>query len=196
MYEPFIAAIVLFAGNFGPRGWYLCMGQIMSISQNTALFSLLGTSFGGNGQTTFALPDLRGRAPIGTGQGPGLPPINLGQIGGAPTHTLIITEMPAHNHVAMPNLTATPSASTAPGTSNTPAVTMVPAVLPSIGGGPAAQQIKGYAAQDNTTTLAPGAVTGSVTIGIAGGSQPHNIMQPYLGMNYIIAVEGVYPSRN
>jgi microcystin-dependent protein len=196
MSEPFIALIVLFAGNFAPRGFSFCMGQILSIAQNTALFSLLGTTYGGNGQTTFALPDLRGRAPIGTGQGPGLPPVNLGEIGGTPTHTLIITEMPAHNHLAVPNLTATPSASTAAGTTNIPGATLVPSVLPSIGAGPAAQKLNGYVAQDNTTTLAPGAVTGTVTVGIAGGSQPFSIMQPYLGMNYLIALEGIFPSRN
>lgn len=196
MTEPYIAIILLFAGNFPPRGWAFCMGQILSIAQNTALFSLVGTTYGGNGQTTFALPDLRGRVPIGPGQGPGLPPYTMGEMGGAPTHSLIITEMPAHNHIAQPNLTATPSASTAAGTSNTPGAALVPSVLPSFGSGPAAQQIKGYTTQDNTTTLAPGAVSGSVTIGIAGGSQPHNNMQPYLSIYYIIAMEGVYPSRN
>lgn len=172
------------------------MGQIMSIAQNTALFSLLGTTFGGNGQTTFGLPDLRGRTPIGTGQGPGLPNVNLGEISGAPTHTLIITEMPAHNHVAVPTLTASPSASTAAATTNTPAAGLVPAVLPRMGSGPAATTINGYAPKDDTTSLAPGAVTGSITVGIAGGSQPFSIMQPYLGMNYIIAIEGIFPSRN
>ena len=100
MSEPFLAEIIMFAGNFAPRGWAFCQGQILSIAQNTALFSLLGTTYGGNGQTTFALPDLRGRVPVGTGQGPGLPNVNLGDPAGEPTHTLIITEMPAHNHVA------------------------------------------------------------------------------------------------
>src|SRR6187399_1257120 len=98
MSEPFLAEIVMFAGNFAPRGWAFCQGQILAISQNTALFSLLGTTYGGNGQTTFALPDLRGRVPVGTGQGPGLPTMDLGQVGGEPTHTLITTEMPAHQH--------------------------------------------------------------------------------------------------
>lgn len=196
MTEPIMAAIIIFGGNFEPRGWAFCMGQIYSIAQNTALFSLLGTTYGGNGQTTFALPDLRGRVAVGQGQGPGLPMYNLGEIGGAPTHTLIITEMPAHNHTAVPNLTSAPSASTAAATANTPASTLVPATLPVLGSGPAAQTIKGYAQADGSTTLASVPVSGSVAIGIAGGSQPFNIMQPYLGMNYIIAIEGTYPSRN
>ena len=99
MSQPFIAEIRMFAGNFAPRGWAFCQGQIMSIAQNTALFSLLGTTYGGNGQTTFGLPDLRGRVPVGTGQGPGLGAINLGEIAGESAHTLISTEMPQHNHL-------------------------------------------------------------------------------------------------
>src|ERR1041385_1895796 len=100
MATPFLGAICMFGFNFAPRGWAFCNGQILSIAQNTALFSLLGTTYGGNGQTTFALPDLRGRVPVGTGQGPGLPSIQLGEVSGEPTHTLIITEIPAHNHQA------------------------------------------------------------------------------------------------
>src|SRR5215212_9817165 len=98
--EGYIAEIRLFAGNFAPRGWAFCAGQILSIASNTALFSLLGTTFGGNGQTTFGLPDLRGRVAVGPGQGPGLPSYDLGQMAGETTHTLIINEMPAHNHQA------------------------------------------------------------------------------------------------
>src|SRR5689334_10336146 len=97
--EPFIGSIVLFAGNFEPRGWAFCQGQLLSIAQNTALFSILGTTYGGNGQTTFALPDLRGRAPVGQGQGPGLPLVQLGQQGGANTVTLTVPNLPAHNHL-------------------------------------------------------------------------------------------------
>src|SRR5690349_24008377 len=109
MSEPFIAEIVLFAGNFAPRGWAFCQGQILSIAQNTALFSLLGTTYGGNGQTTFALPDLRGRVPIGTGQGPGLAPIDLGQVAGNPSVTLTVNNMPAHNHQATTTVAVTSS---------------------------------------------------------------------------------------
>lgn len=101
--EGYIAQIILFAGTFAPRGWAFCQGQILSISQNTALFSLLGTTYGGNGQTTFALPDLRGRAPIGTGQGPGLSSISLGQMAGTENVTLLITQLPAHTHTVTVN---------------------------------------------------------------------------------------------
>src|SRR5688572_13508567 len=97
--EGYLAQVIMFAGNFAPRGWAFCQGQILSIAQNTALFALLGTTYGGNGQTTFALPDLRGRVPVGTGQGPGLPSVTLGELAGEPAHTLISTEMPAHNHM-------------------------------------------------------------------------------------------------
>jgi microcystin-dependent protein len=195
--ESFIALITMFGGNFAPRGWAFCQGQILSIAQNTALFSLLGTTFGGNGQTTFALPDLRGRVPVGTGQGPGLSPVNLGEMAGNPTTTLLITNMPAHNHTAdASTLQVTPSASTAAATTHIPGSTLVPAQLPTIGGGPSATTIKGYAPKDNTASLASGTVSGNVTIGIAGGSQPFSIMQPYLGISYIIAIEGIYPSRN
>ncbi|MBV7454724.1 tail fiber protein [Acidovorax sp. sif1233] len=180
MSEPFIAEIKMFAGNFAPRGWAFCQGQIMSIAQNTALFSLLGTTYGGNGQTTFALPDLRGRAPVGTGQGPGLPEVTMGEIGGSPTHTLISTEMPAHTHAA-----PTIPASTTLGTLQAPGPGAMPAA--------SNQRNAQYAASGTADTQLP---MSSATTGIAGGSQPFSIMPPYLGMNYIIAVEGIYPSRN
>lgn len=198
MDSPFIAMIILFAGNFAPRNWALCWNQILSIAQNQALFSLIGTTYGGNGQTTFALPDLRGRFPLGTGQGPGLPNIGLGQAGGTPTTTLLITNMPAHNHTGTIASASVAQAATAvAGTTATPGSTVVPAVLPTIGGGPSAQPIKGYGVPDNTTFMAPTTnVTGTVNVGIAGGSQPFSIMNPYLGMNYCIALQGIFPSRN
>ncbi len=170
-----MAIIKLFAGNFQIRGWAFCAGQILSIAQNTALFSLLGTTYGGNGQTTFALPDFRGRVPVGVGQGPGLPPVSLGEVSGTPTHTLIITEMPAHNHLL--------SASNANGNTNTPGAGVVPAKLVDSRN----NALNSYSNAANTTM-------GGTTI--AGGSQPHNNMQPYLGMNYLICMEGIYPSRN
>ncbi|HEY0738268.1 MAG TPA: tail fiber protein [Herpetosiphonaceae bacterium] len=181
--EGYIAEIRLFAGNFAPRGWAFCNGQILSIAQNTALFSLLGTTFGGNGQTTFALPDLRGRVAVSPGQGPGLPAVNLGQMSGEPTHTLIITEMPAHNHTAQTTTRAYDQGFGDPGDSPRTTNNFWSSVS---SGGP-------YNTTANTSMNA-GAV--QATIGIAGGSQPHNNMQPYLGVNYIICMEGIYPSRN
>jgi microcystin-dependent protein len=175
--EPFLAEIVMFAGNFAPRGWAFCQGQILSIAQNTALFSLLGTTYGGNGQTTFALPDLRGRVPVGTGQGPGLPSVDLGEVAGEPTHTLIITEMPAHNHVVQVNASSDPGTSASPGGNIWATSTARDSM---------------YVPSGTSTPMSNGAATA----GIAGGSQPHNNMQPFLGMNFIIAIEGIYPSRN
>ncbi|MGO4294466.1 phage tail protein [Chitinophaga sp. RAB17] len=194
--EPYLAMVILFGSNFAIRGWALCWGQLLSIAQNSALFSLLGTTYGGDGVTTFALPDLRGRAPIGWGQGPGLSSYVIGQTGGNENTSILLNNMPAHNHQATFSLTAAPSASTAVGTTTTPGATLVPATLPSIGSGPSATQIKGYAVQDNTTTLAPGAVAGTITIGISGGSQPISILNPYLAMTYLIALEGIFPSRS
>jgi microcystin-dependent protein len=169
MAEPFLGQIMLVPYNFAPRGWAFCAGQILPISQNSALFSLLGTSYGGNGTTTFALPDLRGRVAVGVGQGPGLSPYNLGQQAGAENVTLLQQQMPIHNHVA--------SANNGSATATRPAGT-VPA-----GGG-------SYAAASDGTTMNP------TFIQNAGGSQPHNNIQPFLGLNYIIALTGVFPSRN
>src|SRR5215210_2000666 len=156
--EGYIAEIRLFAGNFAPRGWAFCSGQILSIAQNTALFSLLGTTFGGNGQTTFALPDLRGRVAVGPGQGPGLPAVNLGQVSGEPTHTLIITEMPAHNHTTQVTPRAFDEGFGGAGSSSVPTNNFWSSTN---GGGP----------YNNTANVAmnPGAV--QVVVGIAGGSQ-------------------------
>lgn len=172
--EAFLASIILFAGNFAPRGWAFCAGQILPIAQNTALFSLLGTTYGGNGQTTFALPDLRGRVPVGTGQGPGLSAVDLGEVAGTPTHTLLLTEMPTHNHLM--------NAFSDPGNVGVP----TGAYLAGTGGLDPEYRTSG------TTAVQLNAQA----ISIAGGNQPHNNMQPYLGMNYIIALEGIFPSRN
>jgi microcystin-dependent protein len=165
--EPFIGEIRAFGFTFAPRGWATCSGQILSIAQNTALFSLLGTTYGGNGQTTFALPDLRGRIGINQGQGPGLSNRSLGEQAGEENHTLTANEMPSHTH-AQP-------ASTADQSTNRPG-----SAVPTKGGV--------YAGSGDGTLMDPTTA--------AGGSQPHNNMPPYLVINYCIALEGIYPSRN
>lgn len=171
MSEPFLAEIKMFGGNFAPRGWAFCQGQILSIAQNTALFSLLGTTYGGNGQTTFALPDLRGRYPMQPGQGPGLSPRTLGEQGGSESVTLITNQMPAHNHLLN---ASTEDAGVKNPTGQVLATTTAPT----------------YATGPINATMNPAA------IGANGGSQPHNNMSPFLCINYIIALEGIYPSRN
>jgi microcystin-dependent protein len=177
--SPYLGAIFLFAGNFAPRGFALCQGQTLPIAQNTALFSILGTTYGGNGQTTFNLPDLRGRAPIGTGQGPSLSNIDLGQAAGTENVSLIGSNLPPHNHpLSVSNAAATASDPTG----------KVPAVV-NDGGVPTANTYLGYA---NAGT---GAAAASA-IGLTGNSTPVAIRNPYLGLNYIIATQGVYPSRN
>jgi len=195
--EFYLAQIILFAGNFTIRGMSLCWGQIMAISQNAALFSLVGTTYGGNGTTTFQLPDLRGRTAVGWGNSPNLGNFDIGQIGGTTTTTLTINNMPSHTHGSdVTTLTSIPSASTAVATTNIPGSTLVPAQLPKLGSGPTAQTINGYAAQDNSTTLATGKVGGSVNILPSGGNQAFSIQNPYLAMSYLITLTGVFPSRN
>lgn len=194
--ESFIGMIFLFGESFAPTNWALCDGKQINISENDALYSLLGTTYGGDGVTTFALPDLRGRTPVGVGQGPGLSNYVQGQMAGTESRTLLITNLPAHNHATASNLTINPAASTATGTTNIPGSTLVEATLPNIGSGPAAQPIKGYAVADNSAILAPSAVSGSITIGVTGGNQPFNIQRPYLALNYCISLYGIYPSRN
>ena len=175
--EPLLGSIAIFGGNFAPRGYALCQGQLMSIAQNTALFSILGTTYGGNGQTTFALPDLRGRMPIGQGQGPGLNSVELGEMAGQQSVTMLTTNMPAHTHTLNANNTASDGA--------TPGPTMVLAPA-----GDTVTPITYLASSAPNTTLSP------TSIGISGGSQPMSIVNPYLGINFIIATEGVFPSRN
>lgn len=172
MSEPFIGMIATFGFNFAPRGWAMCNGQLLPIAQNTALFSLLGTTYGGNGQTTFALPDLRGRVPIHFGQGPGLSNYDLGQVGGTETNTLTVNQMPAHSHPATLHASTQPANDTLP-TGNYLA-----------DGG-------AYQSATNTQMNA-----GAVTNGNSGGNQPTPNIQPYLAINTCIALEGIFPSRN
>ena len=166
--EPFIGQIMWVGFSFCPRGWMDANGQILSIAQNTALFSLYGTTYGGNGQTTFALPDLRGRVQIHTGQGPGLSQRDLGQLGGAESVTLSANQMPAHNHFV--------AATTGRATTNNP-------------DGASIASSGGFRAGSTNVALQPG------TIGITGGSQPHENMPPFITMRACVAIEGVYPPR-
>jgi microcystin-dependent protein len=170
--DPYLGEIMLFAGSYAPRGWAPCNGQLLPINQNQGLFSLLGTYYGGNGQTTFALPDLRGRAPIHVGQGPGLTDRTLGEQGGEETHLLTVEEMPAHTHLA--------SAYSGNGTSASPAG-LLPARDPS--GTP-------HYGAGADVTLSPGA------IGVTGGNQAHNNMQPFLALTFCICVQGVFPQQS
>ncbi len=179
MSEQYLAEIRIFGFNFAPKGWASCSGQIVSIAQNTALFSLLGTTYGGNGTTNFQLPDLRGRAPIHWGNGAGLPAVFQGQIGGEENHLLLQTEMPTHNH--------TFAATTA-------AATKKPVNLGVFADDVDAQAVDYFAAfnapNSSYVSLNP------LSMPPAGGSQPHNNMQPYLVLNICIAMSGIYPSRN
>lgn len=174
--DPFLGEIRMFAGNFAPRGWATCDGQILPIAQNTALFSLLGTTYGGNGQTTFALPDLRGRVPVHVGQGPGLSPYSLGQSAGSENVTLTSGQMPGHTH--------TLNASSAGGDAGSPQNAVSAMVTDTQG-----NAFNGYTASPNTT-MSPQAIAP------AGGNQPHANIQPFLCLTFIIALEGIFPSRN
>jgi microcystin-dependent protein len=166
MSTPFLGEVKIISWNFAPKGWAFCGGQLLLISQNQALFSLLGTSYGGDGLTTFALPDLRGRASVHVGQG-----FLQGQRGGEEFHTLSLPEMPAHNHLVNASTTATGSVNTPTGNLFGPSNVVV------------------YHTQSNTT-LIPSEVTN------VGGSQPHENRQPFLVVNFIIALQGIFPSRN
>ncbi len=175
MSNPFVAEIRIFAGNFAPTGWALCNGQLMPISQNTALFSLLGTTYGGDGKSNFALPNLQGSAPLQAGQGPGLSLRDLGEIGGEQNVTLLQTEMPAHAHTAQ-----------ATGTSNQ--------ATPQNNAWAAGQ--KGFG-----NTYAPSNPPSNVPMNpfgtsISGGNLPHNNMPPFLCLTFIIALQGVFPARS
>jgi microcystin-dependent protein len=181
MADPFIGEIRSFPFNFAPKGWAFCNGQLLPLSQNTALFSLLGTTYGGNGQTTFGLPDLQGRTAMGQGQGPGLTDRFLGETGGATAVTLLQTEMPSHQHTVNGRTVAT--AGSADPTGN---------VL-SMGTWRSGSQfgvVQAYATQAPNSAMSPTAAAP------AGGSQPHNNMMPYVTLNYCIALQGVYPPRS
>lgn len=173
MSTPFIGEILMFGGNFAPRSWALCEGQLLAISQNSALFSILGTIYGGDGRTTFGLPDLRGRAPIHFGSGPGLPSYREGQQGGAETVTLNINQIPTHNHAISIGV------NTSAGGENNPNGQFLSSIT------------SGYSEEATS-----GANLGGVSQSNVGGSQGHTNMQPYQVVNFIICLFGIYPSRN
>lgn len=171
MSEPFIGEIRMFAGNFAPRGWAFCDGQLLAVSQNDALFSLLGTIYGGDGQTTFGLPDVRGRLPIHAGNGPGLSSRRLGSKGGAENVTLTVNQMPSHGH----GVNATPEGAGA----NSPEGAL-------IGDSP---NVDVFSESAPSANLSPDAVSG------VGGSQSHSNLMPYLCVHFIISLFGIYPSQ-
>jgi microcystin-dependent protein len=181
--------------NFAPRFSALCNGQLIAISQNTALFSLLGTQYGGNGQTTFALPNLQGRSMVHWGQGPGLSNIQIGQSAGLENVTILSTQMPAHNHTASFASTSSLNAATTKATAQTPAAGSVLA-RSTDNAGTAIPFI--YAPSGTAAGAALGGlnVAGTVTVNPAGGSQPLPIRNPYLGITHVIAVQGIFPSRS
>lgn len=181
MSEPYIATIVGYGFNWAPRGWALCQGQLLSIAQYSAVFSLIGTTYGGNGQTTFALPNLSGRAPIGQGQGPGLTNRQIGQTGGNENTTLLVSNLPQHNHLL--NASGQPATTAAPGNAFMAAANGTDDST----GNPVTVHVYGPTANE---TMNPNA------IGMAGGSVPFNNMQPFLTINFSFALEGIFPSRN
>jgi microcystin-dependent protein len=179
--EGYIGEIRMFGGNFAPRAWQYCQGQLLSIASNTALFSILGTTFGGNGSTTFALPNFASRIAVGSGTGPGLSLVVLGQVAGSETTTLTTQQMPAHTHSAVASFK--PVASSDPGSLKTPA-----------GNFPAGSG--GTNVYNSTSNSQMGSNAIDITIQNAGGNQPFNNIMPYLALNFIICVEGIFPSRN
>ena len=185
--EPFLGMIAMFGFSFAPRGWALCSGQLLAISSNSALFSLLGTTYGGNGTTTFALPDLRGRVAIGQGQGPGLSNYVIGQVGGAENTTLNVNQMPAHTHAA--TVTAQLHGETAVADKRNPLGAML--ATP-----PAASPIYADPVPAEDKLMAASSIVASATIQPAGNNQPFSNIQPCLAVNYCIALEGIFPSRN
>ena len=171
--NPYLGEIRIFGGNFAPKGWALCNGQLLSISSNTALFSILGTTYGGDGVRNFALPNLQSRVPIHWGHGPGLSQYIPGQSAGVENVTLTQQQMPQHNH--------TMGTLSAPGTASRPNTQLLAQ--------PTSGNVYGPAPSD-------GSALNPAAIGLAGGNQPHANLQPYLAVNFIIALQGIYPPRN
>jgi microcystin-dependent protein len=183
--DPFIGQICLFGFNYAPVGWMACNGQLLPIAQNSALFALLGTTYGGDGRTTFAVPDLRGRVAVGQGNGPGLSPVAIGQMAGTSAVTLTINQIPAHQHPTTVTINAGADA-------NLTNVATGRALASEVRS-PSAPPLM-YTDSANGTILRADAAT--VTTGVIGGSQAHDNMQPYLGLNYCISLQGIFPPRN
>ena len=179
MSDPFVAEIRIFPFNFAPRGWAYCDGQLLPLSQNTALFSLLGTTYGGDGRSTFALPNFQDSVPMHPGQGPGLTLHDLGETGGSDTVTLLQSEIPSHSHSLM--------VKGGPADSASPTGEVLAEPFRQVG--PVRVKANLFSDQPANVNLSPSAV------GTAGGGQPHNNLQPYLTLNFCIALQGVYPSR-
>lgn len=179
MSDPFIGEIRLFGFNYNPRNWLLCDGSLLPINQYNALFSILGTNFGGNGQTNFQLPDLRGRAVIGAGQGNGLSPQSLGQVGGQPSVVLTTAQIPSHNHVLNSGTLSAPNP-------------------PQNVASPSPQAMLGLSGPNNLyiDPVVPDRALSPASISPSVGDQPHENMQPYLAINFCIAWSGIYPARN
>lgn len=193
MSEPFIGEIRMFGGSFAPRNWALCNGQLLSIAQNSALFSILGTTYGGDGQVTFGLPNLQGRVAIHAGQSPGTSQYTPGQSGGAESSTLLQTQMPMHVHAVATNVSIAIPVNTTIGATTTPSAT---AVLSQTNDTAAGALVDLYSPGPGTTTLLPFQAPVSGNTAVAGGSQPVDLRTPYLCVNYIIALNGIFPSRN
>lgn len=181
MDQPYIGVIFAHSASYAPRDWALCWGQLLSISENDALYTLLGTTFGGDGQSTFGLPDLRGRIPVGQGQGPGLSNYVIGQMSGSENVTVLSTQMPAHTHLV--------SAVNSQGDTAVPTSSSFIAGTYS-GSGSSAAAVNFYGTTSSGVTLAPS------TVSAAGNSNPVNVIQPILAMQYIISLYGIFPSRN
>lgn len=179
MSDAFVGEIRIFGGNFAPAGWAFCNGQLLAVSQNSALFSLIGTTYGGDGKTTFALPNLQGRVPMQAGAGPGLTHRPQGSVEGSPTVTLLSSEMPAHTHV--------PMSVDQPGNTNDPTGAVWAQSIPQ--GKIRKTQAPLYGPFGNTVNMNVGALS------VSGGGQPHNNMQPYLALSFIICLEGIFPPR-
>lgn len=195
MTQPFIGQIIQGGWNFAPRGYAFCNGQQMGIAQNTALFALLGTTFGGNGQTTFNLPDLRGRSMINAGQAPGLSNYVLGQSGGSETTTLTVNQMPTHNHPVSTNPGGGLNAADIKSTDQSPSNGAIFGRGTDTGSGSAVPEV--YLPAGTTPTIALGLnVAGSIQVGLTGGNQPFSILSPYLAVSVVIALQGIFPSRN